>query len=57
MLDADQYILINLYNANTKTEQCKFFNELQSLLNFFDINQKKRITFAGDFNIFSLLQN
>ena len=57
MLDADQYILINLYNANTKTKQCKFFNELQSLLNFFDINQKKRITFAGDFNIFSLLQN
>ena len=34
-LDADQYILINLYNANTETEQCKIFNELQSLLKFF----------------------
>ena len=53
-LDADQYILINLYNANTETEQCKIFNELQSLLKFFDINQNKRIIFAGDFNHFSL---
>ena len=51
-LDGDHYILINLYNANTETQQCKIFNELQSLLNFFDINQNKRIIFAGDFNIF-----
>ena len=35
MLDGDHYILINLYNANTETEQYKIFNELQSLLNFF----------------------
>ena len=52
MLDGDHYILINLYNANTETQQCKIFNELQSLLNFFDINQNKRIIFVGDFNIF-----
>ena len=52
MLDEDHYILINLYNANTETEQFKIFNELQSLLNIFDINQKKRIIFAGDLNIF-----
>ena len=52
MLDGDHYILINLYNANTETEQCKTFNELQSLLIFFDINQNKRIIFAGDSNIF-----
>ena len=52
MLDRDQYILINLYNANTETEQCKSSNELQSLQNFFDINQNKRIIFASDFNIF-----
>ena len=38
ILDGDHYILINLYNANTETEQCKTFNEPQS--------------FAGDFNIF-----
>ena len=52
MLDGDHYILINFYNANTETKQCKIFNELQSLLNFFDTNQNKRIIFAGDFNIF-----
>ena len=52
MLDGDHYILINLYNANTETEQYKIFYELQSLLIFFDINQNKRIIFARDFNIF-----
>ena len=52
ILDGDHYILINLYNANTKTEQCKTFNKLQSLLNFFDINQNKRIIFAGNLNVF-----
>ena len=52
MLDGDHYVLINFYNANTEAKQCKIFNELQSLLNFFDINQNKRIIFAGDFNIF-----
>ena len=35
MLDTDQYILINLYKANTETEQLKIFKELQSLLKFF----------------------
>ena len=52
MLDRGQYILINLYNADTETEQCKIFNELQSLLKFFDISQNKIILLAGDFNIF-----
>ena len=41
-----------MYYANTKTELCKIFNELQSLLKFFDINQSKTIIFAGDFKIF-----
>ena len=52
MLDGDHYILINLYNANTETEQYKIFNELQSLPNLCDINQSKRILFAVGFNIF-----
>ena len=52
MLDGDNYILINLYKANNETEKCKIFNELQSLLNFFDIKRNKRIIFGGDFNIF-----
>ena len=56
MLAADQYILINLYYANTKTELWKIFNDLQGLLKFFDINQSKRIIFAGHFNIFFTLK-
>ena len=52
MLDGDHYILINLYNSNTETEHCKVFIELQTLLNFFDINPNKGIIFAGNFNIF-----
>ena len=39
-------------NANTEFELFKTFNDLQSFLKFFDINQNKRIIFAGDFNIF-----
>ena len=41
-LDGDHYILINLYNSNSETEQYTIFNKLQSLF-FFDINQNKRI--------------
>ena len=52
ILDTDQYILKNLYNSYTETEQLKTFKELQSLLNFIDINQNKLIIFAGDFIIF-----
>ena len=52
MLDADQYILINLYNANTETEQVKILEELQSLFKNLDNSQNKYTIFAGDFNIF-----
>ena len=51
-LDADQYILINLYNANTEIEQVEILKELQNLLKKLYFIQNKRITFAGDFNIF-----
>ena len=49
MLDANQYILINLFNANTETEQVKILEELQSL---FGISQNKTHYFQGDFNIY-----
>ena len=35
-----------------KLSNVKFSYELQSLLQFFYINQNKRIIFAADFNIF-----
>ena len=37
-LDADQYILVNVYNVNTETEQVNIFEELQSLLQKLDIS-------------------
>ena len=52
MLVGNHYILTNLYNVNTETELCKILIELLGLLNFFDVNQNKRIIFAADFNIF-----
>ena len=47
MLDADQYILTNLFNTNSETEKAKIWEELQSLLK----NLDKHLIFAGDFNI------
>ena len=32
IVDIDQYNLINLYNANTETEQVKILEELENLL-------------------------
>ena len=51
-IEADQYILIHLYNAYNETEQVKILEELQNLLKKLDISQNKSIIFADDFNIF-----
>ena len=51
-IDTEQCILINLFNANTETEQVIILEELENLLTNFDISQNKRIIFAGYFNIF-----
>ena len=48
-LDGDHYILINLYNSNSETEQYTIFNKLQS---FFFLTSIKIKEFAGDFNFF-----
>ena len=55
-LDADHYTLINLYNANTATEQCKTFNELQSLFKFLTSIKIKEL-YLQMISIFSLFQN
>ena len=36
-----EYILINLYNANTEKEQINVFSNMFALLKKFDINPKK----------------
>ena len=45
-----EYILINLYNANTEKEQINVFSNMLALLKKFDINPTKQIIIAGDFN-------
>ena len=47
-----EYILINLYNANTENEQIDALSSLSKLLGDFDISLKKQIVMAGDFKLF-----
>ena len=51
-IDDETFILINFYNSNTETEQVKSINDLENLLQNFDINPSKNIVFAGDLNLF-----
>ena len=46
-----EYILINLYNANTENEQINVFSNMFALLKKFNINPKRQIIMAGDFNL------
>ena len=46
------FVLINLYNANTETEQVSVLNNLSSLLEKFDVTLEKNLILAGDFNLF-----
>ena len=50
-INYSEYILINLYNANTEKEQIKVFSNMFALLKKFDINKKKQRIMAGDFNL------
>ena len=52
LIDDSEFILINLYNANTESEQIQTFNELNTLLSNLDLSSEKHIIFAGDFNLF-----
>ena len=47
-----EYILINLYNANTEKEQIGVLNNMFVPLEKFDINKKNQPIMAGDFNLF-----
>ena len=46
------FVLINLYNANTETEQLSALNNLSSLLENFDVTFEKNLILAEDFNLF-----
>ena len=52
LVEDTEFILINLYNANTENDQLTTFSELINLLENFDLTKNKQIIFAGDFNLF-----
>ena len=51
-INDSEYILINLYNTNTKNEQIDVLSNFFELLEEFDISLTKRLVMAGDFNLF-----
>ena len=51
-INDSEYILINLYNANTENEQIDVLSSLFELLEEFDISLTKQLVMAGDFNLF-----
>ena len=51
-IDEETFVLINLYNANTETEQIKAICELSQLLGNFFLDSKKNIALAADFNLY-----
>ena len=52
MIDEENFILINLYNANTENEQLKKLGNLSALLDYFSFDETKKVIFAGGLNLF-----
>ena len=50
--DGTEYLLVNLYNGNTESEQLKTLRTLSDMLNKIDHFRDKNIINAGDFNLF-----
>ena len=51
-LDGFEYILVNIYNANTESEELKVLNDLSELMKKVNITHGKQIVLASDFNFF-----
>ena len=51
-INDSEYILINLFNANTEKEQIDVLNNMFELLEKFDKIQKNQLIMTGDFNLF-----
>ena len=50
-IDGSDYLLINLYNANTEREQLTKFKNLNKLLKDFEDFHDEKVIFAGHFNL------
>ena len=51
-IDDSDFLLINIYNANTEKEKVSVLNELITILSNFENTLNHNVIFAGDFNIF-----
>ena len=54
-IDEETFVLINLYNPNTKTGQSKAICELDQLLGDFCLNSNKK-QYLQEISIYSLIQ-
>ena len=51
LIDDFDFLLINVYNADTEKEQVSFLNELSTILSNFENIDNHNVVFAGDFII------
>ena len=51
-IETGTFILLNLYNPNSETEQLQILSNVDLLLSDFSLDDTKTIVFAGDFNLF-----
>ena len=51
-IDGSDFLLINIYNTNTKKEQVSVLNELTTILSNFENTLNHNVIFADDFNVF-----
>ena len=50
-IDDSVFVLINIYNANTESEQLHTLNDLINILETFEDIQDKSVVLGGDFNV------
>ena len=51
-IDDEIYLLVNMYNSITESEQLKTSQKLETILLKFDNKEYNHIIFSSDFNIF-----
>ena len=49
--DDSVFVLINIYNANTESEQLHTLNDLVNILETIEDIQNKSVLLSGDFNV------
>ena len=52
MTDGSEYILVNIYNANTESKQLRVLNDLSKPVKKVSITHGNQFVLAGDFSLF-----